>query len=389
MEHATPEALKKYLRDHPNADKSKHKVEKKEDEEKPKEDKPKAAPKGKGLDFGDTSKLGKDVQQAEKDPDKLFKQAEKAHEEQLDWLNRGKGLDKAIGGTVVRADKKEEIDFDKPGPIIVIGPMKKQERSKEKVEADFGGDWSRLGDIVRSSVAVDSFDQVEDVLAKLKKSGLKLARQPKDRFEKPTDAGYRDVMINVEYPNGHVGELQIHLKGVLKAKDAGHKFYDEVRTIEGKAKKEGRETLTDEEAKVVKEANDKMKALYDEAWGKATGGGGKTKNAFVTFVKKALAKSEPDTKQDSKTKTYYNFNGLPAYWDPKKFPKVLKPGGGEKAVYDFEKFFREADKITEAEFKELKKDTGKHNKDKSANTLREFQDALIVRNVVARFVEEE
>jgi len=371
-EFATPEALKEYLHEHPKADKSKHTVKKEEEGKGGKKEEPKAPAKPKGLDFGDTSKLGKDVTQPVKDPDKLFEEAAKAHDHQLDWLNRGKGLDKAIGGKVIRADKGDTIDFDKPGPIILIGPMKKQDRSKEKVEADFGGDWSRLGDIVRASVAVDSFDQVEEVLAQLKKTGLKLARQPKDRFDTPTSAGYRDVMINVVYPNGHVGELQLHLKGVLKAKDAGHKFYEEVRSIEGKAKKEGRDTLTEEELKVITEANDKMKALYDEAWASASKAKGKGSKGRKT-------------KEAASGPTKYDYNGLPAYWDKNRFPMVVTPKG-EKPIYDIEKFFREADEVTEAEFKALKDRSKPEKKSPAGKKKSAVMNALMARKVVARFL---
>lgn len=299
----------------------------------------------------DMKGLSDSVKQKETDPDKLFEAAKVAHEQQLDMLDRDSGLDKAIGAKVVRGDKgdKGSIDYDKPGPVILIGPPKKRDRSKEKVDADFGGDWSRLGDVVRASVAVDSYDQLEDVMGKLRKSGLKLARKPKDRFAKPTEAGYRDVLISVEYPNGHVGELQLHLKPILKAKDEGHKFYEEVRSIEAKAKKEGRETLTDEEQAEVEKANKAMKDLYDKAWQKATGEGpDRTKNARW-WVRMAA-----DTK-------YYEFKDLPAFWVTKKFPKVVRPKG-EETEYNLEEFFREARPISAKDFETLKKSQNKTDK---------------------------
>ena len=281
--------------------------------------------------------LPESIEQKEKDPDKLFKAAEQAHQQQLKWLNQGEGLDKAIKGTVVRMDKGADanVDYDKPGPIIVIGPMKKQARAKEKVEADFGGDWSKLGDVVRASVAVDSLDDLDNVMSELKKTGLKLARPPKDRFAKPTEVGYRDVLMNVTYPNGHIGELQLHLKPVLKAKEAGHKFYEEVRTIESKAKKEGRKKLTDEEEATVQEANKKMKALYDKAFEDATSG------------------KQAKTAASSSAK-YYEYKDLPAYREPKEFPVVVTPKG-ENVIYTLEEFFRLAEAITKAEFDKLVK----------------------------------
>lgn len=355
MEFPTPEAKKEYLHEHPHADPEKHWVKKPESGG-GKADEPK------GLFSPDElSGLKAVVQQKEKDPGKLFAQAEKAHEEQLDWLNRGKGLDAAIRGKVVRVDQGDPkkgykdvldtIDYSKAGPLIIIGPMKQQSRSKEKVESDFGGDYSYLGDIVRASVAVDSMDDIGKVLKELRKSGLKLARIPKDRFAKPTDAGYRDLMMNVVFPNGHVGELQLHLKPVLKAKDDGHKFYEDVRSIEAKAKSEGRDTLTEEEQKTVDEANRKMRALYDSAWERATG----MKNAMAHRVAaRFLRASEVPPKAK-----VYEYNGLPAYIEHGKFPKLLTVGGKERTIYELQKFYREATPLDRGDFDKLVKDTSK------------------------------
>lgn len=343
-EFSTPEAMKKYLQEHPKADKSKHFVQKAE-KSAPKSEGETSKPKKSGGLFSakEVAKLPEVATQKSKDPDTIFKEAEVAAGHQLTWLNQGKGLDKAIGGTVIRKDKGDEIDYDKPGPIIVIGGMKKKERAGEKVESDYGGDWSRLGDIVRSSVAVDSMGDLKNVVSELKKSGLKLARKPKDRFENPTEAGYRDIIMNVVHKNGHVGEIQLHLKPILKAKSAGHKFYEEVRSIEAKAKKEGRTDMTPEERSIVDAANQKMKDLYEGAMGEAT----KPKKKTAAMERAAAAKK------------YYDLDGVPAYWKDGKFPVVVTPSGKERVVYDIEDFFFDATPISESEFAALKKESGK------------------------------
>jgi len=342
MEHSSPEAMKEYLHEHPGADKSNHHVRKKDEKSKAKEE-TSSSPGRKSKDLfskEEIDKLPEKAKQPTGDIKKIYEQAHVAHEKQLDMLNRGKGLDKEIGGTVIRGDKGEKVDFDKPGPVILIGPLKKEDRVNEKVTSDYGGDYSQIRDIVRASVAVDSMDQLEDVVSKLKKAGLKLAKKPNDRFAKPTEAGYRDLMMNVEYPNGHIGELQLHLKGVLKAKDAGHKFYEEVRTIEANAKKDGRTTLTDEETKKINEANHKMQGLYQQAWDTATKGPDKTKNAMMRAATTSGVK-------------YYEYQGLPAYWEPKKFPRLVTPKG-ERVIYELQKFFQEANPISEQDFHSLK-----------------------------------
>lgn len=344
-EFSSPEALKDYLQEHPNADKSRHTV-KEHEETAPKKEESGPSSKGTLFSQSETEHLGDRIGQKTKDAKELFEHATEAHEQQLNWLNHGQGLDKTIGATVVRADQGEKIDFSAPGPVIMIGPMKEQERSSAKVEADFGGDWSRLGDIVRSSIALDTMDDLENTLKKLKESGLKLARKPKDRFANPTPGGYRDLMLNVEYPNGHIGELQLHLKPILEAKKEGHKIYDKVRTIEGKAKMEGRDTLTDEEQKIIEDANKEAQALYAKAWAKATGG--REKQAKTAGERVLMRKLAAEVK-------YFDLDGVPCYWEAKKFPKKVTPNG-DKVAYELYKFFTEATPISKAEFEALKEE---------------------------------
>jgi len=301
----------------------------------------------KGAFFADRTKNAPDVATATQkinDPEKLFEQAKKTHEKQLDWLNRGKGIDSVLGASVVRGDKEENVGeaMSKKGPVVIIGPLKKEEASKDKVQRNFDGDWSKLSDIVRASIAVDTFDDIGSVVKALEESGINLAEKPNDRFASPTDAGYRDLSLKVTYSDGHIGELQIHLKSIIKAKEVGHKYYEEVRDIETKAKGEGRgrKDLTDEEQKVVDAANAKMKDLYTKAWEEAT----KTKSASAHKVA-------------AKTK-YYKYEGFAAVLEHKKFPEVhwaKKP----ETFYDFEKFFREAVPISKSEFDKLKEQSKK------------------------------
>ena len=338
MEFPTPEALKKYLKEHPHADPARHTVKKHEEKREKSEGKTKLTPSL--FDAKETEKLPEIHQQKEKDPDKLFEHAKEAQKQQVRWL--GNDIKKALGAYVVRGDHEETPDFSKKGPIIYIGPMKKKDRSAEKVKTDYGGDWSRLGDIVRASVAVDSVHDLPKVMNVLKKNGLKLARKPKDRFETPTDAGYRDLTMNVKYPNGHVGELQLHVKSMLHAKNAGHKLYEKVRSIGAKAKETGRTKLTDNEMKAIDEANNKMKAIYDKAWKQAQGGA-------TVESKKAFEMDKTASKK------YYDYGGVPAYWEGHNFPKCLSSGGTEHVIYDLDKFFQDATPINEHAFNEMKK----------------------------------
>ncbi len=163
----------------------------------------------------------------------------------------------------------QKIESGEPGPLVIVAPVKGPERAKEKVDADYGGDWSMLHDAVRGTIAVDRVDEIpkviESVLRKLQAAGWTIAKAPKNRFENPTSAGYRDILLNLQSPQGLITELQINTKPMIAAKDKGHKIYERVRTIEARASIEKRE-LTDEEAASREAANAEMQQLYLEAW---------------------------------------------------------------------------------------------------------------------------
>jgi hypothetical protein len=334
MEFPTDKALKTYLKEHPHADPSRHTVKETERET--------AEPKAPTTGLFDRKLLadlpeGVGVKQKVQSPDKLFDQAKEAHEHQVKWL---KGLDKEIGATIVRGDRGDKPDFKKPGVVVVIGKLKDRDRCEEKVKTDYKGDWSSLRDVVRSAVAVDKLDQLPTVIHGLKRIGLKLAREPKDRFQTPTDGGYRDISMNVVHPNGHVGELQLHLKPLLAAKKKGDEFYRDIRTIKAKARKEGREDLTPEEEAMVNEANAKMRRVFDKVWNEA----GNIKTAMVArVIERAIVKPKMTEVR------YYDLDGAPVIWKPGKFPKV--EGGG--VVYDLERVSMDATPITKAQFEKL------------------------------------
>lgn len=154
-------------------------------------------------------------------------------------------------------------DMTQPGIVFGIGPMKTEESASRKVNSKYGGDFSKLGDLVRGSIGFDSVDQLKDGIEKLKAAGLKLATKPDNKFIKPTDAGYRDMNLNFEMPNGVVGELQLHLKPILNAKSEGHKDYEMTRLLDAKAKNDP--PLTDEESADLDRRLLKQRSLYGNA----------------------------------------------------------------------------------------------------------------------------
>lgn len=293
----------------------------------------------------------------------LHSHATAAQAIQVKTLNEGQGLDREIGATVVRLDKaKDEGAIERalrsPGPVIIIGGMKslaEGSRAEQKVTTKYGGDWSRLTDVVRATVAVDTMDELDALIPKLAALGIKPVSAPDDRFAQPLESGYRDLNWNVEY-GGHVGELQIHVKPMLVAKqlDGGHHLYEEARSIEadhGKETERWAKAPPDVMARYTKLLSD-MRTLYGTAWTKAT-----KKEAMA----KALARSDS---------VGYGGNGatmFPKFYRMKGDPVIVMskdhlPTDWMGDRVDLWEFAHNAMPITKAEYDELVADLPKPSK---------------------------
>jgi len=148
-----------------------------------------------------------------------------------------------------------------------IPKLKDQNTAVGKSEGEYGGDHSRLVDICRASIIYNSYKDLMEGLGKSKDT-LNLVRE-KDRFAKPTPAGYRDILLNVKLSNGHIAELQLHLQQIMDVKNGvGHKLYEEVRLIE-RAAKEAARALTPEETAKVDKILEESRVHYDAAFGKS------------------------------------------------------------------------------------------------------------------------
>jgi hypothetical protein len=145
--------------------------------------------------------------------------------------------------------------------------LKSRERAEQKIQVDYGGDASKIKDILRASVIYKKYEQVE--------SGLKQLQQEtnvvglKDKFAKPTLAGYRDALINIKTQNGTIAEVQLHLEPILEAKKEGHKYYEQQREIQAKLIVENRDPDLKEEAQ-LDNLEAKQRSLYNDAFARAT-----------------------------------------------------------------------------------------------------------------------
>lgn len=208
------------------------------------------------------AKLPKSAAQPVKTKEELYQKSAEALEQFKAMLNP---LAEKLG--LESGKKMDDVDWGGEGHYLFIAPLKGEERAAEKVESDYGGDWSKLLDVVRGSIAVDTHEQIREVVGKLTEAGLKLAKQPKDRFHKPTPVGYRDLLMNVELPNGIVGELQLHVKGMLEAKEQGHKPYEVMRSLFAKhGEGSSLADWPDEDQQSFMDAESQSKDIYNNAW---------------------------------------------------------------------------------------------------------------------------
>jgi hypothetical protein len=210
--------------------------------------------------------------QAKATKEELYEQA-KAEKPLFDkGLNTGQGVDKALGADVVRPTSDEEFRkaIETPGPTVIIGGLKGEKRATEKVENKYGGDWTKLTDVMRATVAVDNKADIKGAVDALRKEmadhGWTMANKPDNRIENPTSAGYRDLNLLFKSSTGHVAEVQVNTKAMMRAKQGdGHKLYEEYRSLEEPIKFGGRQPTEAETAR-LNELSQKMSALYKTAW---------------------------------------------------------------------------------------------------------------------------
>lgn len=181
-------------------------------------------------------------------------------------LDLGEGLSKDIGAKVVSFDEALQDAASSDQPMVLIAPPKGKDRAREKVRDKYKGDWSRLTDIARATVIVPKVDDIKGVVDQLRSEaserGWKIReRSAVNRFVKPTAAGYRDVNILLEAPNGVLAELQINFGQMWIAKETdGHKLYEQWRTIAEKSQH------SDDDRTTMKSLETRMSQLYSAAW---------------------------------------------------------------------------------------------------------------------------
>ncbi|WP_433562082.1 hypothetical protein ACQP1O_31845 [Nocardia sp. CA-151230] len=150
----------------------------------------------------------------------------------------------------------------RPGP-------KDEVRVAEKINGKYGGNPSRLTDLVGVYIRYDSISDLyrglETLQTQLDAEGS-TARivELKDRFAIPQGSGYGDVQMLVQLPSGHIAEFRMHLRAMDEVAEYEHALYETRRIFRPLAEEQGR-PLTLEERALQVELEHRARQLYAEA----------------------------------------------------------------------------------------------------------------------------
>ncbi|MBO2460220.1 WXG100-like domain-containing protein [Actinomadura violacea] len=150
-------------------------------------------------------------------------------------------------------------------------------RALDKIINENDGDASTLNDLLGGKVQFDSvadlyraLDRVQDVT---RRHGVDVV-SIKDRLRSPQPSGYRDIRMTVRMPNGHIGELRLHLRSFDGVADHEHSLYEVSRDLpnvadEQAAHGEREPGLTNEERAVVEAVNRRLNEQFADALNQA------------------------------------------------------------------------------------------------------------------------
>ena len=130
-------------------------------------------------------------------------------------------------------------------------PVKGEERALQKVFRSYQGDWRRLCDLCRTTIVLDTPDEIAACLNHIAADPaveLLVGHRTKCRVRESFDAeklsgGYRDVQLSAKlrsvdavsgHLSTHVVEIQLHLRAIYELKSGGgHKQYVSARNLRG------------------------------------------------------------------------------------------------------------------------------------------------------------
>jgi hypothetical protein len=151
-------------------------------------------------------------------------------------------------------EKAFQLAHDTHGNVRSRPGPKQRARSNQKIDVDYRRDTSQLLNLAGMKITYKTLDELYQGLAAAGEALGSDVVYIKDRFVKPADSGYRDILPNVRMSNGHIAELRLHLESIDKFVGIEHTSYHVRRSIEtiAKARLPGQQALTTEERALIK-----------------------------------------------------------------------------------------------------------------------------------------
>lgn len=153
----------------------------------------------------------------------------------------------------------DQIASDTGGTAEHRNKLKGFDRSWDKIVKKYGSDASGLIDTIGSKIVYDDFKGLYGALDILVKSSPVEVVYFQDRFLTPVASGYSDIIMSVRLSNGHIAELRLHLASVDAIFEKEHRLYEKIR-------KDGKESLTEEERKEYEQLSSDYKSAREGAF---------------------------------------------------------------------------------------------------------------------------
>lgn len=122
---------------------------------------------------------------------------------------------------------------DREGMTLQAGPIKKFPRTFSKIWFDYGGDHTKIGDVVRSTLVVEDLNELNNMIEAVTSffPGVSVKRNGWDPAAPVHPSGYRDVFFKGAQIAGFPVELQMNFAQMLKAKSVAHKLYEQAEEL--------------------------------------------------------------------------------------------------------------------------------------------------------------
>ncbi len=142
--------------------------------------------------------------------------------------------------------------------------LKDLERIRDKVTGDYDGDHTKVIDMVRGRLLVETPEQIQIIRHEISdlQDSFGIVKV-KDFYAEPLETHFRTLNTQVQLPNGHVAEFRIDQIDMAIAGDNSHHLYEERQAIDRSAKAENR-FLTESEIIRRNELLEEQRAIFHD-----------------------------------------------------------------------------------------------------------------------------